>query len=121
MMTAANALNKWFQQFMLPVYLESDVPDGAELPYITLPLREPEWNKQTSYHFSVWYRTTSNVALLAKADEISGAVGQGVRIPCVGGCLVLWPDTPLVQVMVDGDYRSAYISLILNAYYMPGM
>lgn len=121
MMSTARALADWFSQFNLPVYHEGDVPDDAQLPYITLPLKEPEWDQKTAFHFSIWYRTTSNVAPISKADEIAQAVGTGVRIPCDGGCLVLWPDTPLIQTMVNGDYRSEYISLILNAYHMPGI
>lgn len=121
MMSTVSALVEWFTQFGIPVYQEGDVPDDAEAPYITLPIKEPEWDRQTAYHFMVWYKSTSNLALIQKADEIVAAVGVGVRIPCQGGVLVLWPDTPLMQEQLDGDYRGMYISLILNAYHMPGV
>lgn len=121
MMATARALTDWFSQFGIGVYLDGDVPDDAQAPYMTIPLKEPEWSRPTAYQFNVWYRTTSNVEPLSKADEIIAAVGVGVRIPCDGGVLVLWPDNPLVYAMTDEDYRGAHINLVLNAYKMPGV
>ena len=43
-----------------------------------------------------------------------------MNIPIDGGYLVIWPETPLVQIMVDGNYRSAYINLSINTYHIPG-
>lgn len=122
MTSTASALSEWFSQFGIPVYLEDDVPDEAEAPYITLPLKEADWRSQTSYQFMVWYRTTSNIALLSKADEIIAAVHEGARIYFTGGLLVLRVDehTP-TQIMMDGDYRGARVALVLNAYHVPGI
>ena len=120
MMETAKALSKWLAQFGLPVYLAQDIPDEAELPYITIPLTEPEWRQQASFYIQVWYRTKSNVEPLGKADEIAGTIGEGIRIPFVGGTVVLWPASPLIQMLVDGDVRSAYINLFINSYHMPG-
>ena len=120
MMKTAQALNAWLQRFGLPVYLAQDVPDEAELPYITIPLSEPEWRFQSSFYIQVWYRTRSNVEPITKADEIVAAIGEGVRIPFEGGVIVLWPSSPLIQTLVDGDYRSAYINLAINSYHLPG-
>ena len=71
----------------------------------------------------VYYRhQNSNLQSLAKADEIVGAIGEGIRLPIQGGYVVLWPDTPLVQMMPqNGDVRAAYINLAMNAYHMPGV
>ena len=97
MTKTAQTLTEWFSQFGYPVYLESDVPDGAELPYITIPLKDPEWRKQVSYQIMIWGRTTSNLALIQKADAITGAVGDGVRMPFENGMLILRidSDTPM--------------------------
>ena len=123
MMSTAVALSNWFQQFGLPVYLEGDVPDEAEAPYITLPLREAEWDRQVSYQFNVWYRTTSNLALIAKADEIMSAVGHGCKIPLENdeGWLVLYLDTPTINIYTENSHRAARINLIMNSYHMPGV
>ena len=121
MMAVAQALSAWFEQFGLPVYLNTDVPDEAEPPYITIPLKAPEWDKKTSFPVSVWYHSHSNVAMIQKGDQIVAAVGAGIRIPCNDGVIVIYPDNPLQQVMIDGDYRSIYILFTLNAYHLPGV
>lgn len=121
MMSTAQALSQWLSQFGLPVYLFADVPDDAVVPYITIPLNEPEWDKKASFYIQPWYRSTSNLDLINKADEITAAIGRGVVIDCTGGHIAIWPETPLTQLMVDGDFRSVYISLSINAYHMPGV
>lgn len=121
MTSAAQALSDWLEQFELPVYLSNDVPDDAEAPYMTIPMNEPEWNAQATFYIQIWYRTRTNVELMSKADEIVSAIGTGVVIDCDGGHVVLWPESPLIQLIVDGDYRSAYINLSINSYTMPGV
>lgn len=125
MMATVRALAEWFEQFGIGVYQEMNVPDEAEAPYITLPLREPEWDMPVSYQFTVWYKSTSNLELIQKADEIVAAVTstgtEGARIPCDGGRLVLYTDNPLMQDITDNDYKGIRISFILRAYHMPGV
>ena len=118
MLAVAQALSGWFAQFDLPVYVNTDIPDEATVPYITIPLKVPEWDKPTSFPVSVWYRTRSNLSVMAKSDEIVQAVGTGVRIPCTDGIIVIYPDNPLQQIMVDGDYRSIYMLFTINAYHL---
>lgn len=122
MTKTAQTLAGWLSGFGLPVYLDSDVPDGADPPYITIPLTDPYWDSKASFPFNVWYRTTSNLPPMRKADEILAAVGEGIRLYFDGGLLVLRadPDTP-TQIMADGDYRCARVSLTLNAYHLPGV
>lgn len=121
MMAVAQALSAWFEQFGLPVYLNTDVPDEAELPYITIPLKTPEWDKKASFQVTVWYHTHSNLAMIQAGDRITAAVGTGVKIPCTDGFIVIYPDNPLQQIMVDGDYRSMILMFTINAYHMPGI
>lgn len=121
MMSMATALSGWLTRFGLPVYLSVDVPDDAVLPYITIPLTQPEWSSKATYYIQVWYRTKTNVPVIDKADEVISAIGTGVRIPCNGGYVVIWPETPIIQMMIDGDVRSAYINLSVNSYQMPGV
>lgn len=121
MLKAAQALDDFFNQFGVPAYQAGTVPDDTPLPYITYSLREPEWDQKASLYAQVWDRTKSNLAIIGKADQITAAIGSGVKIEHDGGYLVIWPESPLVQIMVDGDYRSAYINLSMNAYDMPGV
>lgn len=121
MKSAAVALTEWFGGFGIPVYLDGDVPDEAEAPYMTIPLRVPEWDRQASFLVKVWYRTTSNLALITKADEIVAAVNRGVKIKHDNGYIALYTDTPLQYEILDGDYKGICINLIINAYNMPGV
>lgn len=119
MYAVAQALSQWFTQFELPVYLRNDIPDDAAAPYITIAMNVPEWDKKASFPVTVWYRTKSNLAPMQKSDQIVAAVGSGIRIPCTDGEIVLYPDNPLQQPMVDGDYRSIYMLFTINAYHLP--
>ena len=122
MISTAKALYGFFSGFDIPAYAENTVPDDAALPYLTYPLYDPEWRTKHSFYVQVYYRhKTSNYESLAKADEIVAAIGDGVRIPCDGGMLVIWPENPLIQAKPpDNDVRAAYINLSINAYHMPG-
>lgn len=117
----ASALYTWLSSFGWPVYGQDDVPHDADLPYITVPVKEPAWDQKASYMIQLWAYTKQNTALLAKADEICAAVGVGTRIDCTGGIVVLWPDNPLQQVLPDGNVRRVLITLQINAYHCPGV
>ena len=118
MIATAQTLTQFLNSFGIPAYCENTIPDDAQPPYITYPLREPEWHAKTSFWVKVYYRhQTSNLESLTKADEIARAIADGIRLKTEGGWIVLWPETPLIQsVPPDGDVRAAYINLSINAY-----
>ena len=122
MYNVAAALKTFFSGFGLPAYAENSVPDNVQLPYITYSMSVPEWNQKASMYAQVWDRTKSNTGIIEKADQITHAIGaDGKKIPIGGGYLVIWPESPLIQIMTDGDFRSAYINLSVNAYHLPGL
>ena len=121
MRTVASAMKTYLSSFGLPAYSVDTVPRDQELPYITYPVVEPEWNQKASFYLQVWYRATNNTDPVEKADQIVADIGTCKNIPISGGYLVLYPETPLIQIMVDGDIRSAYINLSINAYHIPGI
>lgn len=120
MINTAKTLKTFFSGFDLPAYTLDSVPDTVELPYITYPLIEPEWNEQSSLYCQVYYPKKRLGDLLAKADEIVGAIGEMKKFEHEKGYVVIYPSTPLVQIMSDEMTQSAYISLSINAYHMPG-
>lgn len=121
MYQAAAALKTFFSGFGLPAYAVNSVPEDVQLPYITYSLSVPEWNQKASMYAQVWDRSRSNTRIITTADQITAAIGEGTTIPLEGGYLAIWPETPLIQIMVDGDFRSAYINLSINAYNKPGV
>lgn len=120
MLNTAAKLKMFFGSFDLPAYTLNSVPEKVELPYITYPLIEPEWNEQASFYCQVWYPKNKLEALLTKADRIAAAIGQGKKIDMPGGYLVIYPSTPLIQILTDENSQSAYIMLTINAYHLPG-
>lgn len=120
MIQVAAALKTFFSGFGFPAYAVNTVPEEVELPYITFSLSQPEWNQKASLYAQVWDRSRSNETILEMADQITAEIGEGKIIPLESGYLVIWPETPLIQLMADGDFRSAYINLSINAYHMPG-
>lgn len=120
MLNTAAKLKTFFSSFGLPAYTTDSVPETVELPYITYPLTEPEWNEQASFHCQVWYPKRQLEALLTKADAIVAAIGNGKKFVLQNGCLVIYPSTPLLQIRSDDYSQSAYILLSINAYHMPG-
>ena len=124
MRKAVQALDTYLNGFGLDAYTEDSVPDDAELPYITYRSVDPEWHQKATFFIRVWFRSTSNADLLEKADEITGDIGEGKRLPFEGGLLIVWPESPKVQIVVDSNDRNlryAYINLSLNSYHMPGV
>ena len=122
MISTARALHDFYSGFGIPAYTTQTVPDEAVEPYITYNLTEPDWNSPTTHYCQVWYNDTSNAAVLAKADEIVRAIGEGIKLHTDGGFILLRPDSPLVQLLVeDREHRSAYINLQLNAFHERGI
>lgn len=120
MRATAKALKEFVGSFGLPAYTVQSVPKDVNVPYLTYPLTEPEWDQKATFYIQGWYRTTSNAELTAKADQIIAYIGTGITLQTASGYLVIYPESPLVQLMTDGDYRSFYINLSINAYQMPG-
>lgn len=119
MINTAQALYEFYSGFGLPAYTTSTVPDEAQLPYITYSLVESEPLAPATHYAQVWYRDTGNAAILGKVDEIKAAIGDGVRITCDGGYVVIRPGTPFVQLQTDEDpeIRYAYINTQINCYH----
>lgn len=120
MLNTAAKLKMFFSGFGLPAYTLQSVPDEVELPYITYLLVEPEWDQQANSYCQVWYPKNRLADLLAKADQIVGAIGLMKKIDHPEGYLIIRPQTPVTQIMSDEYSQSAYINLTINAYHMPG-
>lgn len=121
MINTAQALYEFWSGFGLPAYTIGTVPDEqAGRPYITYSLPETEPLGQASHYAQVWYRDTSNTALLQKVDEIKAALKNGVLIRCEGGAVSLRPESPFAQLNVDIDpvNRYAYLSMQINCYHL---
>ena len=120
MLNTAATLKTFFGGFDLPAYTLDSVPETVELPYITYPLVEPEWDQQANCFCQIWYRKNMLADLLAKADQVMAAIGTMKKFDIPGGYIVLYPESPQMQILTDEYTQSAYIMLTINAYHMPG-
>lgn len=121
MRQTAKALYDFVSGFGLPAYATETIPDNTALPYLTFPLVDPEWNQKATFYIQGWYRTTDYTEMLEKADQIVREIATGITISMEDGYLVIYPENPQIQILVNGDVRSFYINLAINAYHMPGV
>lgn len=119
----ARALYNFWSGFGMPAYTTTTVPDDAELPYITYSLVQTEPLNFATHYAQVWYRDTSNEALMEKVAEILEAIGTGVMIATDDGYVCIRPGSgQVVQLLTDEnpEIRYAYINLQINCYNMGG-
>ena len=121
MMEMATAMKSFFGGFDLPAYEKDSIPDEVYLPYITYPLYEPSWDSQGNSYCQVNYPKEMLTELTAKADQIVNAIGLGLKINMPGGYLVIQLADQKIQIESDDASQYAYISLVINAYHMPGL
>ena len=84
MTETSRALYQFFSGFGIPAYGKNNVPNGAQLPYITYEVKEPEPLAKCLLHAWVWYRGTTMTNVLAKCDEIKATIGTGWSAPVPG-------------------------------------
>lgn len=94
-MTKAAALHQFFSSFGIPAYEatsvlnESGEPD-VTFPYLTYELTLGAFEETTFPTVNLWYRSTSNVAINAKAQEIMDRCHNGAPITFDGGGAMIY-------------------------------
>lgn len=118
MTDVAVALYNFWNSFGIPAYVEDNVPDDAELPYITYELSQPDWKDPSSYTARVWYKGWSLVDISSKVDLIKNTIGECVSIRTNSGSVVLYPDTKFSQFqpISSDDVMVVYLSMIMLAH-----
>lgn len=120
-MTKAAAMQAFWESFGLPAYEENSVPRDAAFPRITYQFISDSFGHPVFFSASLWYRGTSNVAINAKAEEISSSIGRGgVRKLCDGGMIWIQKGNPFAQFAAgDPDDKTIKRKLLnLTAVYI---
>lgn len=123
-MTKAAAIQAFFSRF-LPAYEENSVysmDEPPEMPYLTYQLTTGAFDPNSNgaaIAISLWYRSESWLAINAKTEEISRAIGRhGVTLRCDGGgILIRRNDTNFAQSMGDPSddrVKRKYINLTIE-------
>ena len=75
-MDKSQALHRFWSSFEIPAYDQNSVPDGAEMPYITYEVAYGAIGAVLPLTASVWYRSSSWVAISEKVAEIGEKLGS---------------------------------------------
>ena len=118
MTNTAKALQDFFSGFGLSAYISGNIPDNAQMPYITYDLIEPEPLATGVFSASVWYRDTSVTAISAKVDAIKAAIDLGVSLPTPNGVIYIFREKEgrFSQIMNDPnrETKRAYLSMLIQ-------
>ena len=119
-MTKDEAIYSFYSGFSLPAYDENTVPEGSALPYITYSVSTDSIGNIVILSASLWYRSTSWVAIQDKADEIAADLGYGGKIIKIdNGYLWLTKGSPFAQRMSEpSDKMVRRIIIKINAEFL---
>ena len=119
-MTQAAALKTFFNSFGINAYPDTEVPQGATLPYMTYQLITGGWGAPVSMTVNLWYYGGTNLAIDAKAQEMNTTINiGGVVMPCDGGALWITKGAPFCQAIRDPtDERIKRRFINLNVEYL---
>ena len=118
-MSKASAFYTWFSGFGITAYEESNVKANPTFPYLTYTYAVGDFDSgEVPIVVNLWYRTESNTAIDAKAEEIYTRIGRGgVQFPVEGGAVWLKRGSPFSQAITeptDANIRRRYINIIAD-------
>lgn len=120
-MDKAQALHQFWSSFDLVAVDESSAYDeNMELPqnYITYEVQTGNIEGSAALTASLWYHSTSWIAIQQKADEIARFIGYGGRIYTIdGGYMWIKLGMPFAQrIAVDNDdnLRRIYLNITVD-------
>lgn len=118
MLETAKALYDFWNSFGIPAYVENNIPEEAELPYITYRLVKPDAMYQSAYYARIWYHDTSFTGILTKAQEIEETIAGGYSIPLSYGNIVLYKEDEFIQLedSEEDELKIVYLNMIIEVH-----
>lgn len=115
-MSKASAFYTFFSGFGIMAYEESNVKANPTFPYLTYTYAVGDFDSgEVPIVVNLWYRTESNTAIDAKAEEIYEAIGRGgATILVSDGAIWLKRGSPFCQAIAepsDANIRRRYINI----------
>lgn len=107
-MTKGAALHQFFNNFDIPGYPTTSVPEDAVFPWLTYEVVTGSIeNGENSVAVNLWYYGESEAIPSAKAQEISDYIGPGGKvIPVDGGYIWIKRGSPWCQNLTDENNRN---------------
>ena len=109
------AIDTFWNSFGIPAYDESDVPDDAEMPYITYHAEVGGFEEPVLLSGSIWYRDSSWKDVSLKADEISDLLDEYLMFKIKGGYIFMNKGNPFAQRFPDEDDSVRRIIINIDA------
>lgn len=116
-MTPEAAVYEFMSSFGIPAYASTATQDDAEMPYLTYDLVVGGWGMgEVNVPVNLWYRTTGEAVVNAKAREIGDRLGiGGCTVNCDGGMLWFKKGAPFAQAVrfegEDENVKRRYINV----------
>ena len=79
-MDKGQAIQAFWSSFGLPAYEQTDVPDDAEMPYITYDVSTAAIDEPISLTASLWYRSTRWAEISQKSEEIARLITTKITV-----------------------------------------
>lgn len=115
-MDKGQAIQAFWSSFGLPAYEQTDVPDDAEMPYITYDVSTAALDEPISLTASLWYRSTRWAEISQKSEEIARLITTKAKPDALdGGYLWVVKGSPFAQRMSDTDETVRRIVLNIQA------
>lgn len=114
-MTKMAALDSFFNEFGLPAYPVTSVPDNVAFPFLTYEAKVGEMGDPVNITVNLWYKTESEKIPNDKADEIYSAISDGGTLRSFdGGALWITRGAPWCQSLsdeTDNTIKRRYINV----------
>ena len=118
-MSFPSMMYSYFNSFGINGYLEDNIPQGAELPYITYPLISTDNFDKTPFNIKVYYSGTSVVPCFNKAQEILKNIGNGKTFKDENILITLFKGNTPLQVTSLDEVMLGYIQTEINVVELP--
>lgn len=84
-MNKVQALDNFWNSFGWDAYDETDVPDNAQLPYITYEVTTDSFDNAVALSASLWMQSSSWRDITVKSMEIESYIGRGGKMVAYDG------------------------------------
>lgn len=108
----------FFVKIQPNIYLEGQVPNGAEFPYATFTCCEGRFGEPVAAHVTGWYRSGSaNANAAAFLNAIAALVPEsGVWLESPASKLLIHRATDFLTIVRDGDAIGGQARMEIRSY-----
>lgn len=110
----SKALYSYFNSIM-PAFLEGNVPQGTQFPYLTYNLSYTPNYDDTLIQFSIWDKSTSLKTVASKLDLLSNDIDSGKVVFTSNGSIQLYKGSPFGEMLQDEELNIKRLYGVIQA------